>query len=87
MKKRIYSTNDPYGFKGAARESKFTQIARLGRKLGLIASDIDECLNELESWQAEGYSNMVASFTDEELSILGQASEILMTKSHQMSSI
>lgn len=87
MKTKIYSTNDPYGFKGAARESKLTQLSRLGRKLGLIASDLDECLDELEAFQDSGYSNYVVNFSDEELNILGQASEILMQACHQITNV
>jgi len=84
MKKRIISASDPYGFEGAANENRLSTIARLGRKLGLIATDIDDCLGVLEVFQNIGYSDLVENFTDDELSILGQASEILMTKSHQL---
>ena len=85
--RKIYSTKDPHGFKGADRENNLTQLHRLGRKFGLLASDIDDCLDELEVWQDAGYSDYAVNFSDEELSILGQAAEILMQACHQITNV
>lgn len=85
MKRSIISSDDPYGFKGAARESNLSQLRRLGRKMALIGEDIYEVTDELDDLQTSGISNYIDNFTFEELGIIGQAAEILKQKGVQLS--
>ena len=85
MKRQICTSDDPYGFKGAAKESGLSQLRRLGRKMALIGEDVYELTDELDDLQTSGISNYIDNFTSEELEIIGQAAEILEQKGMQLS--